>query len=558
MRLHHPGGSARWSAISLVLITSVLAVACAPAASAPTGAPAKPADAAKPSEAATPAAPAAPVAAPAASPAAVAQVKPKGSMTMVIEAEPDTILIKDGTTDNASFVNGNVYDQLTARDWSSGTPKVVGELAESFSQSQTDPKTWRFRLRQGLKFINGEPFTADAVVTVVDSVVDPAQPGLGIDEFGLTGAKATKIDDYTVDITTGTADAIFPSRLVRMGIPAPKWLASMPNDSSITQAVGTGPYKLAEYQKGSHFLLKANEDYWGPNKPKIAEIKIIFRNEAAVRASMIQAGEVQVATLLTPEAAKQLPNSVIELTGESVGIRINPEHPVLKDLRVRQAINMSLDRKSMIDTLYGQVAEPLNGMLVRKSSLGWNPNLKEYPYDPAKAKQLVEEAGAVGTSLELISRNGIVPRVDEVTELFANQVGQTGLKVTVRSLEVGQWRTASRQVKPGEPRTDLHLTSASDPVVDSSRTLFQKYRCGGVTSQWCDQEWTAKFDNVLGLSGEARSKGFQELWQVAYDQNVWIPLFGLNFVHGISPKFHWDPAKRYDLVRDFTEWTLDD
>ena len=178
-----------------------------------------------------------------------------------------------------------------------------------------------------------------------------------------------------------------------MAIPAPKWLATMPNDASITQAVGSGPYKLAEYVKGSHFLLKANEDYWGPNKPKIAEIKIIFRNEAAVRASMIQAGEVQLATLLTPEAAKALPAHVVELTGEAVGIRINPEHPVLKDLRVRQAINMAFDRKSMIDSLYGDVAEPLNGQLVRKSSMGWNPNLKDYPYDPAKAKQLVQEAG---------------------------------------------------------------------------------------------------------------------------------------------------------------------
>jgi peptide/nickel transport system substrate-binding protein len=219
---------------------------------------------------------------------------------------------------------------------------------------------------------------------------------------------------------------------------------------------------------------------------------------------------------------------------------------------------MAFDRKSMIDSLYGDVAEPLDGHLVRKSSLGYNPNLKDYPYDPARAKQLVEEAGAVGQSIELISRNGIFPRVDEVTELFANQVSQTGLKVNVRSLEVGQWRTASRQVKPGDPRTDLHLTSASDPVVDSSRTLFQKYRCGGVTSQWCDQEWSAKLDNVMGLSGDARSKGFQELWQVAYDQNVWIPLFGMNFVHGTSPKFHWDPIKRYDLVREFTQWTLDD
>jgi hypothetical protein len=63
---------------------------------------------------------------------------------------------------------------------------------------------------------------------------------------------------------------------------------------------------------------------------------------------------------------------------------------------------------------------------------------------------------------------------------------------------------------------------------------------------------------VLGLGGDARAKGFQELWQTAYDQNVFIPLFGLYFIHSISPKLHWDPAKRYDLVRDFNRWRLDD
>jgi peptide/nickel transport system substrate-binding protein len=555
-------------AASLVLITSVLVVACAPAAPvspAATAASAKPAapaaaPAASPgaSPAASPAASPGAAVAPATAAGAVAQVKPKGSMTMVIESDVDTILIKDATTDNSSFVLGNVYDQLTARDWSSGAPKIVGELAESFSQLPTDPKTWRFNLRKGLTFTNGEPVNADAVVAVVDSIVDPAKPGAGIDEFGLSGAKATKVDESTVDITTANADAILPSRLVRMGIAAPKWLASMPNDASITEAVGSGPYTLAEYVKGDHFLLKANENYWGPNKPKIAEIKIIFRNEAAVRASMIQAGEVQLATLLTPEVAKALPAYVVELTGEVPVIRINTEHPVLKDLRVRQALNMAFDRQSMIDSLYGDMAEPAYGQTFRKSSTGWNPNIKDYPYDPAKAKQLVQEAGAVGTSLELIARNGQFPRIDEVTELFANQVNQTGLKVTVRSLEVGQWNIVHRAVKPGEPRSDLFLSSFSDPVQDASRSFAAKYRCGGVQSHWCDQEWTAKFNNALGLSGDARSTAFQELMQVVHDQNTHIPLFGLNYIHGISPKFHWDPAKRYDIVRDFTQWTLDD
>jgi peptide/nickel transport system substrate-binding protein len=553
-----------------VLIASILAVACAPTApSSPTAAPAKPAEAARPAEAAKPAAPAAqaPTAAPAkpaeavkpaeAAKPAAAKVQAKGSITMVIEAAPDTIQPRDATTDNAMFVMGNVYDGLIGRDWSSGEPKLVGELAETFSQSQSDPKTWRFKLRSGLKFINGEPLNADAVVTMVTYVTDPAKPGLSIDEFGLSGATAAKIDDLTVDITTRTPDAIFPARLVRMAIPAPQWLKSSPQDASITEAVGSGPYRLVEYVRGSHFQLKANPDYWGNPKPTIDEIKIVFRNEAVVRASMLQAGEVQLATLLTPEEAKRLPGYMVELTGESVGIRMNTEHPLLKDLRVRQAINMSIDRKAMIDTLYGEVAEPLNGMMVRKTSLGWNPNLKEYPVDVEKAKQLIKEAGAVGQSIELISRNGVVPRVGEVNELVADQIGQIGLKVNIKSLEIGQWRTIMRQVKPGEARSDLQLTAVSDPVLDSSRALTSYFRCGGVQSVWCDQEWTNKFDNVLGLGGDARVKGFQELWQVVYDQNVFIPLYGLNFIHGMSPKLKWGPV-RQDLIRDFAEWTLAD
>jgi peptide/nickel transport system substrate-binding protein len=344
---------------------------------------------------------------------------------------------------------------------------------------------------------------------------------------------------------------------VKLPIPAPKWLSGTPKDGGITEAIGSGPYKLVEYVRASHFLLQANPDYAGPKKPTINEINIVFRNEAVVRAGMLKAGEVQLATLLTPEAAKEMPSSMIELTGESVGIKINHEHPVLKDLRVRQAINMAFDRKSMIDALYGEVAEPLHGMLGRKSSFGWNPNVQDYPYDPAKAKQLIQEAGAVGQSITLIGRNGVIPRVDEVTELFANQVNQTGLKVTVQSMEVSQWRTANRQVKSGEPRPDILFIVSSDPVLDSSRTFIAYFMCGGIMSLWCDQEWTAKLNNVMGLSGEPRSKGLQELWATARDQNVVIPLFGLNFVHGMTPKLHWGEPRR-DLLRIFSEWTLDD
>jgi peptide/nickel transport system substrate-binding protein len=275
-----------------------------------------------------------------------------------------------------------------------------------------------------------------------------------------------------------------------------------------------------------------------------------------VRSSMLQAGEVQLATLLTLDDAKKLPAYFIELTGEAVGLRINTEHDLLKDLRVRQAINMSIDRKGMMDALYPEIAEGLNGMMVRKSSVGFNSNLKEYPYDPAKAKQLMQEAGASGKSIELTSRNGVFPSVGEVNELVSDQIGQSGLKVSIKSLEAGQWRTILRQVKPGEARADLQLTAASDPVLDSSRVLTNYFACGGVSAHWCDQAWTDKYTAALGLGGDARAKAFQELWATIHDQNVFVPLFGLNFVHGLSSKLKLGP-KRQDLIRYFPEWTLE-
>ena len=167
------------------------------------------------------------------------QPKPGGTLRIALPGDPAFYNAHQGPAMGAQafWTSNNIYNSLLAT-----TPppelKIVPELAESFEQSKTDPKTWRFKLRQGLKFINGEPFTSDGVVAVVNSIVDPKAPGQGIDEFGLSGGKVTKIDDYTVDITTAEADAIFPARLVRLGIPAPKWLASMPNDASITQAVG--------------------------------------------------------------------------------------------------------------------------------------------------------------------------------------------------------------------------------------------------------------------------------------------------------------------------------
>ncbi len=540
-------------AISLTVLASLL-LACAPAAPVPAAPPSAPAG--------VPAVPAKPVdlaAQPAGSPVAATgqpAAKPtgqaSGQIVIVNESQPDTIVPKDGYSHLSFLVLDNVYDHLTARDYSSGVGKLVPQLAESWTR--VEPHTWRFKLRQDVKFTNGEVFNADAVVAAIADMTDPQTPGKAATEYG-TLQSAKKVDDFTADITTKDPDPILPERLVHFPIPAPNWLKTANLETASTQAVGSGPYLLAEYQKGSHLLLKANENYWGPNKPRIAEIKLIARNEQTVRTSMLQAGEADLAFHIAHEQAQQAPRTIIEQTQETPMFRINHEHPVLQDVRVRQAIVYAIDTQGMIDSLFpGGIAVPVNGQIVRQGSVGWNPDLKPYPYNPTEAKRLLQEAGAVGTPVEYIDRLGYFPRSNEVSELIVNQLNQVGFKATMRRLEAAQATEAFRSVKPDQKRTDLHLTSVSNPVLDSSRAFDVYYACGGRNHIGCDPEFDRRYAEARALMGDARDKAFQGLWEYTYDKYMYMPLFGLNWVHGASTRLQWTP--RLDAVVLFTEMAL--
>ena len=542
-----------------VLIVCGLLTACGqPAPVAPTTAPAKPTEAAKPAGAAKPAATTAPAAAAApAKPAEAARpagAAPKGQLVLVLESEPDTIVTKNASTNIGYFVLDNVYDHLTFRDWSSGEPKIVPELAESWTRP--DPNTWRFKLRQGVTFHNGEPFNADAVVAAVEDIVNPAEPGTSLGEYGFLKS-ATKIDELTVDILTTQPDAILPARMTRFPIPAPGWLKSVTPQARTVTAIGSGPYTLVEWQQGSHILLRANEQYWGAKKPTIAEVKMLGRKEAAVRASMVQTGEAHLGYQIPAEQRQQMPQAIVEPTMESPSVRLNPNHPILKDIRVRQAIVYAIDTKGIIDALYpGGIAVPLKGQLIRKGSVGYNASLQDYPYQPDVAKKLIQEAGATGTQLEIVTRPNYFPKASEVTEIVANSLDQIGLKVSIRAMEIAQWNEALRAVKPDQQQTDLLLRSPSNPVLDSSRVVDQSYMCGARFSLICDPKLDQMLKDAGAQSGEERDKTYQAAWAYAYDQYWFIPLFGLDYVHGASPRLKWTPHP--DQVTLFTDMTLAD
>ena len=455
-------------------------------------------------------------------------------MTVAVPAEPSTLLPRNACSRPANFITDNIYERLTRRD---DNGEVVGWLAESYEQ--VDDTTWRFNLREGINFSNGEPLNAEAVVTTLDYYLDPdAASGCVGDYATVTGAEM--VDEYTVDIKTDTLDPTIPSRLLKLYIVAPGWLTDTPDEEAATTAVGTGPYLLDTWNRGSEIVLRANEDYWGDPKPSIDIVNVVPRAETAVRAAMVQAGEADVAIQISSEQADNVPVAIQAPTTEAVFIRLDTENPVLSDIRVREAVALSIDTATIREALYPNVSSPLHGHITRASALGVNTDLGDYPFDPERATELVEEAGAQGKTLELIVRTDEIPNVMELAEAVQAMIEVTGLDVTLVPMEAAPWRELLFTNTDGAERSDMMFVAASNIQFDSSRVM-NFYFGNGQFSQAHDDAFQAKLEEAGATAGDGRGPMYEELWKEVH-ANYWVvPLFGIDYLHGLSERVEWTP-----------------
>lgn len=466
---------------------------------------------------------------------APALAQASGEMVVAVPAEPESLTPRNGCSMASQFVTDNVYERLTRRQ-ADGT--IAGWLAESYEQ--IDPLTWRFKLREGISFTNGEPLNADAVVASVNYYVDPDIASRCVGDF-VTLESAERVDEYTVDVKTSLPDPILDIGFgLRFFVMPPQWLAETPDTVTSTSAVGTGPYILTEFNRGESLTLEANPDYWGEPKASIQTIRLIPRVEGAVRAAMVQAGEADVAINLTADQTAALPRSLSEETTETILIRLNTQHPVLSDVRVRKAITLAIDTDLIIEALFPGVASPVNGHPARSSALGHNPDLEPYPYDLEEARRLVEEAGAVGAEIKFTIRNDLLSNVSELAEAIQAMVDQTGLRITLEPLEAAPWRDMLYSRGEGQQRTEMFISGASNFQFDSSRLINNYYGLGNF-SHADSEEFAAKSAEVGALSGAERDAGYRELWAEAREHYWIIPLFGIDFLHGASERVNWEP-----------------
>jgi peptide/nickel transport system substrate-binding protein len=261
---------------------------------------------------------------------------------------------------------------------------------------------------------------------------------------------------------------------------------------------------------------------------------------------MVQRGEADLARWVNQEQCNAAPQCKGTPTLETLFVRMDTVNPVLADHRIREAIALAIDKESVMRDIMGGGAAA--GMMAGPSVIGFNPDLKPYPYDPAGARQLVTEAKAAGvpvdsTPLTLIARRGAWFRIEEGTEAVGEmikQVGITNLKTQI--FEAAQHIEIFQAPKPIDPaRGILGFHRSSNEIMDYSTTVRTYYECGGKSSAYCDPTMENLQKTALPLERAERTKVYRELGKYAYDQIPTVPVGYPSFYYGLSNRLDWTP-----------------
>jgi peptide/nickel transport system substrate-binding protein len=446
------------------------------------------------------------------------------------------------------IIAANVWDTLLYRD--PVTHEYKGQLAKSWKQ--VNDKTLEFELRQGVKFHNGEEFDADSVVYTLNYVADPANKAVTQQNVRWID-KVEKVGKYTVRVISkepfpaakdylATTLAIHPAKYYKEV--GPKGMNAKP--------VGSGPYKVVDYQPGKSITLEKFADYFKDSpraQPKIGKVRIRFIPDRQTQmAEVMSGGEDFIMHVPKDQAEKlqTLPNLQV-VSGNTMRIvfmQMNTldgaPNPEFKDIRVRKAIAHAIDREAIIKNIVGGGAEILNTICTPSQVGCTQEGAATYKYDPALAKKLLAEAGYPnGFSTEILAY-----RERNQTEAIINYLQAVGIKAKLNFLQYA----AMRDLVRGNKGALVHQTWGSNLVndVSASTPVYFGFGTDDVTHDAKVRDMLDKGDHTI--DPKARNEIYKKAL-VTISENVdAVPLWSLPVYYVASKEVAFKPYSD-ELVR---------
>lgn len=341
--------------------------------------------------------------------------------------------------------------------------KLAPGLATSWEISP-DGLSWTFDLRKGVKFHNGDDFTADDVKFSLDAFKAPDSKSSLAASLRNNVKSVDVVDAYTVKVTTNGPWGVFPYMLSSLeaneGMVLPKKYVEKVGWAEFGKhPVGTGPWKFVSLEKGVSNTYEANEDYWG-KVPQFKRLKLIQLAEETTRISALRKGEIDAAEI-SISSKKGVLDAGLRVIGSSgawsrailfFGTYL-PEAGPLNNEKVRMALSLAVNRQEIADYVYSGEAVPSAMLPVTPIAIGFDPDLKPYPYDVARARQLLKEAGYEnGFSITLYTTNQAgAPELADLGQAVAGYWDKIGVKANILPIDWATMR-ASIVAKQQDPK----------------------------------------------------------------------------------------------------------
>lgn len=351
---------------------------------------------------------------------------------------------------------GNIYEGLVRID---ANGEIQPLLATSWEVSE-DRTAYTFNLREGVHFSNGEPFDAESAKFSIDRVKTDWTNGLksGMDIV----ADTEVIDTHQLKVTLQR-----PSNqwLWSMGTAIGAMMTEGSVDKLATEPVGTGPYTVTHWAPGRAIGFAARADYWG-ERPHNDAATIRYFSDATATTNALQSGDVDIIwAMQAPEQLSVLEDFSVEVgtTNGEMLLSMNNQRAPFDDVRVRQAVMYAIDRQAVIDTALEGYGTDTGGVPVPPTD-PWYQKSTQYPFDPARAQELLKEAGATGARITMSIPS--LPYAQAASEILYSQLRDVGFDPVIESTEFpAVWLSQVMQSKNYDMSLIAHVEPRDLPTL---------------------------------------------------------------------------------------------
>ena len=451
------------------------------------------------------------------------------------------------TSSNDVRVSFNLFDNLTSRH---PDGKLYPGLATEWKLE--GPTTWRFKLRQGVKFHNGDPLTSADVKYSIERTYDPAAKTMVATVFG-TIEKVDAPDASTIVITTKKPDPLLAARLAFYGgqVVPKKYLESVGNDAFNAKPIGSGPVRFTSWVKDDRAILEANPDYWGG---KIDMDRWVMRPipETAPRIAALLKGEVDAITQLPPDQEDRVAaNPATRVAGALYAglyvLAVNSKRPPLDNPLVKQALSLAIDREAIVKELWRGRGVVPNGPIA-KGDNHFDAGLPPLAYNPTEAKARLQKAGYKGEEIFIETTVAYVAQDKAMAEAIAAMWKDVGVNVKVEVIEYSVRAQKNRE----KSFKGVFWSDPTSTLSDPDGMMWRLLGPGGPQDYWRE----AKFDELgnaarFSVDEKFRGTAYKDMTKIFLEHLPWLPVIQPYEDYGIQKylDFTPNPNQQFEIRR---------